>query len=309
MHVIACTPEAEVDSRVVARVAGLSLDERVVAQIAAENGLDPEAARARGLAVLRLVAASREAAAEAEGEPRPELGEARVAQLRRAARARLLLQTQFEPTHGPGDIPEDDPLLARARLTPAWVHPEVVRVCQVIVVPKGLTGDTARTQAEDPAWREHAMAIAQRFHRRALRIVPPRDAAACRLLARAVELSPQPEDARFALKLEPETGYDLDACAEIGEDGTCITPMLVPEWTSVIAEVSPPALVQPFASRFGVHVPLVVGIDPDRPAGSPDTEAFLRAQVHPRWQAEAFSAWLDALAAEHTVRVAAEPTP
>lgn len=290
-------------------MAGLSLDERVVAQIAAESGLDPEAARARGLAVLRLVAASRAAAAEAEGEPQPELGEARAAQLRRAARARLLLQTRFEPTHGPDDIPDDDPLLARARLTPAWVHPEVVRVCQVIVVPKGLDGDAARARAEDPAWREHAMAIAQRFYRRARNVVPPRDPSACRLLARVVELSPQPEDDRFLLKLEPEIGYDLDACAETGEDGTCTTPRLAPEWTEVIAEVSPPALVEPFASRFGVHVPLVVGIDPDRPADAPDTEAFLRAQVHPRWQTEAFSAWLDALAAEHTVRVAAEPTP
>ena len=63
---------------------------------------------------------------------------------------------------------------------------------------------------------------------------------------------------------------------------------------------------EPGRSDWAVHVALVVSIDPDRPAGDPATEAFLRQQVHPRWQTEAFSAWLDSLAAEHTVRIASE---
>jgi hypothetical protein len=303
----ACGGEAKIEGRAVARVAGLDLDERVVEHIAQTEGIDREAARARGVNTLRLVAASRDAAASAAGEPQPELEPAREAQLRRAAKARLLLATEFEPSHGPDDIPDGDPLLARARETPAWVHPEVVRVCQLLVMPKGVEGDAAREMAEDPKWRAHAMAIAERLHHRVERHVPPGDEAACRLLARQLEMSRQPADERFQMKFEPEIGYDLDACAETADDGTCITPSLVPEWTSVIAAVSPPALVEPFATRFGVHVVLATAIEPDRPAGAPATEAFLRAQVHPRWQTEAFSRYLDALAAEHTVRVASEP--
>lgn len=287
----------------------MPLDERVVQQIAAREGIDVEAARERGLAILRLVAASREAAAARAGEPTPEVSEARAAQLRRAARARLLLETVFEPTHRPEDIPGDDPLLARARLTGAWVHPEIVKVCQLIVVPEGLEGEEARAVAEDPKWRETAMAIAGRLHHRAVVHVPPADEGACRLFAQQAELSPQPTDDRFALRFENEVGYDLHGCAEQAADGTCITPSLVPEWTEVIEAVEPPAIAPPFATRFGVHVVLVTAEEPARPAGAPETEAYLREQVHPRWQTEAFSAWLDQLAAEHTVRVASEPQP
>lgn len=288
----------------------LVLDRSVVQHLAERDGLDPAVARARALDTLRLVAAGREAAAEAPGEAKPELSHARATQLKRSARARLWLKTEFEPRHRPEDIPEDDPLLARARGTSAWVHPRVHRVCQVIVMPPAdLQGEAAEAMAEDPAWLEGAMAIAERVHHRAQRHVPLADDGACGLLGRMAELSGQPADARYRLRFEDEVGFDLEACAEHGRDGTCVRHTLVEEWSAVIGELRPPSLPAPFPTRFGVHVALLRGIEPARPPGDPATEAFLRQQIHRRWQTDAFARELERLTGKRTVRIASDEAP
>jgi hypothetical protein len=302
-------PEGPVVTDAVAHVDGIGLDASVVAFVAERDGVDEASARARAIETLQLVAAAREQRREAAGEPTEELTPTRRAQLLRAARARLWLRTDFEPPRGPDAIPNDDPLLVRARSTSAWVHPEIVRVCQIIVVPKGLEGDAARERAGDPTWLEGAQRIAASLHQRAALHAPAADAEACTLLGRVVSLSGQPTDEQYEVRYEKERGFDLDACAESGPDGTCRRPVLDATWTGVAAGVEAPALAAPFVTQFGVHVLVVRGTEPAREAGRPETEAFLREQVHAMWQQREFGEYLQRLQAKRAVRIATEPPP
>ncbi len=289
-------------------VDGIELDASVVAFIAARDGIDEAAARRQAIETLQLVAASRAARAQTAGEPEPELTDSRRTQLLRAARARLWLHTDFEPSRGPDAIDADDPLLQRARKTGAWVHPAIVRTCQLVVMPNTTDRDESTRIASDPAWIEEATRIATTLRERAVLHVPPGDPEACTLLGRLKSLSGQPADTRFVVQYEKESGFDLSACAERAADGTCTKPSLDPTWTATIGALEPPALTQPFSTQFGVHVTLVRGREPARTLDDPATDAFLRERVHPRWQRDQFVEYMKRLQAKRAVRVATEPS-
>ena len=204
-------------------------------------------------------------------------------------------------------IPADDPLMERARKTGAWVHPAIVRTCQLVVMPNNEDREESARIASDPAWIEEATRIASKLHERAALHVPPGDADACALLGRLKSMSGQPSDPRFVIQYEKESGFDLDACAQRASDGTCTEPLLDPVWTAQIGTLEPPALSQPFATQFGVHVTLVRGTEEARTLDDPATDAFLRANVHPQWMREQFVEYMKRLQAKRAVRIATEP--
>ncbi len=290
----------------VARVDELVLDAAVVEHIAARDGLSPEAARARAVDTLRLVAAGRERHAQGKADPGPVLSPRRAEHLRRAARARLWLSERFEPEHGPQDIPDDDPRLVRARLDPRLVHPEIHVACQVVVEPPpevtALEAKAAITV--DPAWREAAQAAAAPLLARIERNVPVGDAEACALVEREVELSGPAEDPRLQITFSRAGGFDLDACAELDEAGACSKPRFDPEWTARVRALAVPGRTAPFFTRFGLHLVQLEQRLPPQPADDPATEQAVRASVLDPWRAEAFDRRLEALGRARTVRLA-----
>jgi hypothetical protein len=305
--VIAGCEGSSVAPRPVAHVGGIVLDASVVEHVAARDGLTAEDARVRAVDTLRLVAAGREQHATSRADPGPVLAPRRAEHLRRAALARLWLTEQFEPAHGPEDIPDDDPRLVRARADPRLVHPEIHVVCQVVVEPPSHVTELSAKAAitSDPAWREAARAAFAPVLARIERNVPVSDAEACRLLEREVELSGNADDPRLAVSFSRPGGFDLEACIEQDESGTCTKPRFDPAWTEQVRSVAVPGRTAPFFTQFGLHLVQVEQRLPAQPAGDPATEQALREAVHDAWRVEALDRKLDELGRARTVRLAA----
>ncbi len=293
-------------ARPVARVGGLPLDAVVVEHLAARDGLEPDQARARAVDTLRLVAAGRDAQRARDGAAGPVLAPRRAEHQRRAALARLWLTERFEPAHGPGDVPDDDPRLVRARQDPRLVHPELHVACQVVVQPPADDGGTPTDAAAitgDPAWRRAAEQALAPVLARIDRNVPEGDPEACRLLEREVELSGPGDDPRLRVTMERVGGFDLDACVQTDAAGTCTQPRFDPTWTAVVRALPAPGRSTPFFTRFGLHVVELEARMPAQPEGDPATEAALRRAVLDPWRTEALARALAELGRARTVRM------
>lgn len=282
------------------------LDAAVVERVAARDGVTVDEARARAVDTLRLVAAGRAEHARRGADPGPVLAPRRAEHLRRAARARLWLRERFEPEHQPADIPDDDPLLVKARRDPRLVHPEIHMLCQVVVEPPDVDDVEAKAAiTADPAWRQAASRALAPVLRRIDRNVPTDDAEACRLMQREVELSRAGDDPRLQVVFPRPGGFHLDACVQTDDAGACVQPRFAPEWTAVVRAMEVPGRSAPFFSRFGLHVVQVEQHLPAQPEGDPATEQAVRAAVLDAWRAQRLDATLDALSRARTVRVAA----
>lgn len=286
---------------------GLVLDAAVVEHIAARDGLSADQARQRALDTLRLVAAGRQQRAEAggAGEAGEAVPERRAEHLRRAARARLWLTERFEPEHGPDDIPDDDPRLVRARTDPSLVHPEIHRVCQVVIQPPGVDDLEAKAAITDQApWRQAAQDALAPVLERIERNVPVGDPEACQLIQREIQLSAALTDPRLELSFPKPGGFDLDACLQVREsDGACIQPRFDPAWTSQVRAMEAPGLSAPFFTRFGLHVVYLAEHLDAQPKGDPATEQAVRRAVLDAWRADRLDARLDQLGQAASVRV------
>lgn len=278
---------------------GQAIDPIVVAHVAARDGLDDAAARERVAETLRLVAAARADPSAAA------LSDARREHLERTARARLLLEVDFEATHRVEDIGASDPVLARARTEARFVHPALHVVCQVIAEPPGRpTGDELAAKTSDPAWRARATERIATLRRHVESTVPLADAEACDLLARRIPLESDTTDAEVVLRGEGAGGFDLDACAvPVGADGTCSEPRFAPEWVAAVRDGDVPGLRGPFATRFGVHLALVREVMPANLPEDPEFETRLREAVHPAWRAKSLGEWIAALRTRHAALV------
>jgi len=294
------------ERQTLARVGELELDARVVEEIAARDGLTTEQARARALDTLRLVAAAR--AEQSDRGEEPGLVPRRAEHLRRAARARLWLRERFEPSHRPEDIPDDHPLLARARLEPRLVHPEIWNVCQVVIEPPNVDDLEAKAVITiEPAWREAARAFFARVQPRILRSVAIDDHEACKLIAEQVELSAQPDDPRLSLTFPRPGGFDLDACLTRDDEGECIQPHFDPEWTAQVRAMDVPGFSEPFFTQFGLHWVYAVERLPAHLADDPATERFLRETVLDAWRAKELDRTLEELQQKRAVRMVRPP--
>ncbi|MBX7082867.1 MAG: hypothetical protein K1X88_26920 [Nannocystaceae bacterium] len=286
-------------------IAAAASDE-VVAMVAARDGLTPAAARQRVDQQRALALAAIEAAGD-----EPALPPERLAHLLRTARARLLIETAFEPTHRAADIGARDPMLTAARNQPRHVHPTIHHVCQVIAEPPGeLQGDALATATADPQWRARATAVLEAVRRHVEATVPPGDPQACSLLLADLPFErPEPggpsTDPQVMLRGESGGGFDLDACAAPREaDGSCSQPSFAPEWTEAVRVGAVPGLRGPFPTRFGMHLALVVQVLPRRLPEDPEFETSLREAIAPQWRAQQFEQWLAGLRREHAALLA-----
>lgn len=304
--ILACLWACEDDRTVAAGrpLAGVGdevLDASVVEQVALRDGITVQEARQHVADTLRIVAAARAEQGDA-AEPTALLAPHRRAHLLRAARARLWLESEFEPTHRPDDIPADHPLLVKARNSRKHIHPRIHLVCQVIAMPgEDLEPGARSARTADPTWREQAQARLAPLADRLRRSLPADDPDPCELITRWVHLEPRElDDVRFRVE---SGGFDLKACAEPADGGGCKTPQFVPAWTGPVSQAEAPGFLEPFFTEFGLHLVHVVDILPARSLDDPGTDAYLREQVHPRWQREAFETTVHRLREKRAVRM------
>jgi len=290
-------------SQPVAVVGDETLDQSVIEHIAKRDDIDLDAARRRATDTLLLVAGSREQRAALPGEPTEELPEGRRRHLLRSARARLWLHTYFEPRHGPDQVPEQAMAPFRNRV----IHPAIHFVCQAVVGPptNGALAPTGRAgERDDPEWRARASAFLEPIRERLLKGVPSGHPEACRIMGQLMSLE-TPESDGLRLHYE-DGGFELDACVDLATDGGCNKHLWVEEWSDEVRKADGPGFLEPFFSRFGLHLVYVKDIVPERTAEDPTAEPELRKLAHPRWQAKAFLEYLDRLRRERGVRVAGD---
>ncbi len=281
------------------------LDATVVRMVAERDGLTDAQARERVADTLRLVAAARDEAARQGADPAELVSETRRAHLLRAARARLWLQTEFEPKHRASDIPRDTPALLQARASPHHVRPRLHRICQLLAVLDGDDREENLARAQDPAWRARARPVFERAVARAQRYVPDDDPQACDLLGKLLSFDASHVD---DVRLRIETGaFDLDACAREDPDGTCVEPRWDRDWTEAVGKASGPGFLPPFTTQFGFHLVYVVEILEPRDADDPEVEATIVDAVLPAWRRERLAEILATLRQKRSVRVAREP--
>lgn len=288
-----------------ARVDDELLHASVVEHVAARDAVDAEEARQRAADVLRLVAAARDARPEQPGGNDLDAlaSPHRVRHLERAARARLWLETDFEPKHRREDIPAEHPLLARARASRKHIHPTVHAICQVIAMPpEALDPAQREATAADPDWRRRARTVLEPVAQRLRRYLPEDDAEPCKQVQRWIRLESSPDDeVRFRVE---SGGFDLQACAERADDGSCETPRFSSAWTEPVSRAEGPGFLPAFFTEFGLHLVYVIEILPPRALDDPDTDDYLRREVHGAWQREAFASYVDRLREKRAIRLA-----
>ncbi|MBK6917126.1 MAG: hypothetical protein IPH07_06980 [Deltaproteobacteria bacterium] len=279
-------------------------DARVVAMVAARDGLDAEAARQR-VEARRRIAADALAGADL---PEALLSPSRRAHLARTAAARVALADLFEASHGAEDIPDDDPMLQRARADGRFVHPRLHRVCQVIATPPGkLEGDALAAALAAPGWEARATEVIATLRRHVEATVPLGDPQACALMLSMLRLEHDDPDDDVVLRGEGGGGFDLTACAVApAADGSCSEPRFAPEWTAVIGDGPTPGVRGPFTTRFGVHLALVLEVLPARGPDDPGFDAEVREAVLLPWRTEAFGRWLEQLRTRHVALIASD---
>jgi hypothetical protein len=282
-------------------IAGRPIDPVVVAYVAARDGISPEAAREQVALTLRLVA---DAGTNDDGEL--PIAAPRREQLLRSARARLVIDEVFVPTHGPADIPDDHPRLQRARADKRFTHPVLHATCQLIVAPPGEPGSTeVATAVADPQWQARAMARMAEVREHIVATMPTGDPQSCDLLLARLELERAADEPDLEIRGEGLAGFDLDACAvALDAEGRCATPVLAAEWVEPVRSGPVPGLRGPFATRFGVHLVLVREVLPASGPQDADFDTRVREAVHVAWQTETFAAWMASLRTRHAALVA-----
>lgn len=296
----------------------LILDRKVVADIAAREGISEAEARERALTTLRLVAARRaEQAAKPSEDRNPDLDDLPDTdreRLQRVAMVRLWLEEHFEPEHRAADIPQRviDENMADVRVFRRMFHPEVWAICQAILVPTGEDADglymVPGTQEGDldpakaAAWYAAASDAFAPAVDRVRRLHDASEAHRCELLGRAIgysrhdfETDAGPVRLRFEqFGFAPSDADRLDA-----------------EWVRAVVDGGG-GLVGPFETQFGLHVVAVQRIEPSNlPDGElPEKqlraarEAQMRDAVAERWRASEFQRELEKMRERRVVRVA-----
>lgn len=311
---VGCAPDPLAVPSPVTRVADVVLDASVVEHVAQRDELEPGAAQAAAIDVLRLAAAAEQARAERAAEDAPPLvAPARREQIVRASRARLWLDEGFAKTRTTADMPEDDPMLARELASPRNTHPELHRACQVVVIPNVTSRDEAALVTQDPAWRARAQALIAPVAARIERYVPAGDQDACTLMGSVFPLvkpkaeaeggpTPQPD---LVLRFEGANMFDLTACAQKADDGSCAVKALDTDWTDRVATMEPATYSGVFATGWGLHAVYLEQVEPASEATDPAVRARIKEQLHAPWLAEQLATYVEGLQRKRAVRIAA----
>jgi hypothetical protein len=277
-------PVAQIDDR--------TLDASVVEMIAKRDDITKDEAKALALDQLRLAAAYEEEVA-AQAAESVLIDPARQRHLLRSARARLWLTEDFEPRHGLDAVPKA--LIDQNIEKRDVFHPRIHWICMAIVMPAE-TDDEGRhfTPPDDEQWWTRARALATTVEERLHRYIPkPQDEPNCDFFGQVARLGNPKTDEDLFLKIEAS---GLHVCARDRWD-----PLFVEAFCDKVDE---PRWVEPFRTQFGVHVAAVIRIDESTQAEGDERRKYLREQLHPPWQAQAFSQYLERLRAKQTVRLA-----
>jgi hypothetical protein len=287
----------------------LAGDPAVIADVAAREGLDEAsaAARTRELAALaerylaraRLSSPPTAAPVIAAGEAPPGIVAAREAHLLRTVRARLWLTEVFEPAHEAVDMPSSVVERADALTMPA--HGTIHVVCNLVVGPPPPSDagpeDGPVLAKEDPAWRERARRRADEVAARLRRLVPdPSTEADCEFFQRTIRLG-----------LDGGADPDLTLRVEPGGFESCREGLWDPGWVEAICPVEAPTWVDPFWTRFGVHVVAVIKVVEADPYDASARDARVREQALVPWRTSALGEALARMRRDLGVRVVAPP--
>jgi hypothetical protein len=141
------------------------------------------------------------------------------------------------------------------------------------------------------------------------RYVQPTDPQACALMQKLMRFEEKDADG-VTVRVEAQA-MDLNACATRADDGSCAEPRWLPDWVEHVRKIQAPGFGEAFYTRFGWHLVYVMQIRPDRAVDNPQTQAWLREQVHLQWQREAFADYIARLSERRAVRIAnaSEQTP
>ncbi|GEM_PF-2740846 len=286
---------------VLGHVADMPVHASVVAQVADEEDLSEARALARVLDVLRLAARMRDDKT-GSGDEKSLLDARRVHQLRRAGSARLWLSTNFAPQHRPEHVPEH--VLERAKQDVRYLHPELHLLCQVVAIPI----DGTVPEAGGTFW-PHARQAIDRLANWFDAAVSNDDARVCEILTR-ISILAQPDISR-GIKIKFEDGaFELDACAQRRDDGTCEQPRWDPDFVAAVRAGRAGDTLPAFHTRFGVHLVFLREVLPAQTADDPQLDERLRVVLHPGWQREAFHHAMQALREKHSIRlVTLDPSP
>lgn len=226
----------------------------------------------------------------------PTLSPERRAHLRRSALAELWLTEVFEPHHPATAIPSDFPALTQARK--ATVHPKIHVVCQLVAVPAQPDQDV-----NDPTWRAKVRERFDPVAERMRRYLPEGASNVCTLMTALLPLERRigPD---VVLRVE-SSGFDLNACAELDDDGTCLRPRFDPTWTEAVSQATPGHFLPPFDTRFGRHLVYLHNVLPSADADDPAVDLAIREQTLSQWRQEQLEFRLQQLRAEAAVLVAA----
>jgi len=274
--------------------------------VAQRDGLGEQEA-AQHVEDVALLAAAARAEQEALVDPPPLVTEARARFLRRGALARMWMQDVFEPAHTAASIPDDDPMLVKALASPLHVRPQLYKLCQLIAVPSGFDDDRdgLLAKAKDPQWQETARARIEPVAERMSRYLRTDDPQACRLMAKLTRFEDK-DDQGVALRVETKA-FDLDACGQRNDDGSCAEPAWAQEWVERVRPHTEPGFVPLFASRFGYHFVFVVEVLEPASKDDPQTEVSAREAVLTPWRAAQFDDTLAALRKKRAVKVVTNP--
>lgn len=273
-------------------------DETLVQLVAERDDVSPQRARQYIEDVRRMAAAAR----KQQGVLDP-LDEERREHVRRAARARVWLDEDFEPRHRPQDIPSEHPLLQQALGDLRLFHPRLHIVCQLVAKPAQFEDrDDLVQRAAEPGFKQRAQKALEPVAQRVQRYVPTGDPEACQL---ANSLMRWMKTERDGVRIDFEQGaFDLDACAKTAPDGSCIEPALAPEWTEQVRAAQAPGFLPPFETRFGWHLVYVREIAEAHEPPEAEKKQEAAQHIHPKWRAEAFDAYLDQLRKQASVKIA-----
>ena len=277
--------------------------------------LDEATARDHALARLRLAAARRAELAASEQPPTnpDDLDPARRERLERAAMVRLWLDEVFEPQHEAADIPQRiiDENMATPSLHGRMFHPELLFVCQALIVPADK--DDGGRHVEPPsegdaalAWRAAAdeafSSLARRVEQLEADLLADEE---CTLLGRLVGVSKRTfETDAGALTIRFERFGFAPSEPETFD----------PTWVEAVGAGRDPRIVGPFATRFGLHLVVVSKtIEAQLPDGSLEAAALrearenvMREEIEQGWRAGELQQTLAEIRDRRVVRLSPE---
>lgn len=280
---------------------GDDLPTSVVEMVAERDGVSAADAQAHIREVALLWAAARAEQGE-RVDPPPLLTEARDRFVRRGALARLWMHDRFEATHGVAEIPDDDPIYARALASPKNVRPRLSMLCQIVAVPAGFDDrDAMIEKAKDPQWQATAKTRIDAIADRMQRYVRPEDPQSCRLMGKLMRYEDK-DDGVVKLSVESKA-FHLDACIREDLSGNCLEAKWAAEWVANVRPHTEPGFIPPFQTRFGYHLVFLVQVLEPASADDPATIAATREAVLGPWRAASYDRALDALRKKWAVKV------